>query len=412
MPDIEISKIKVRRGTNEQRKTVVLDQGELGYTTDTKRLFVGNGVTIGGVVVGSKIHDPLNNYFSLSTLNAQVGDIVAVDKIFYQLIDDDYTNLNNWIDYKFNIDTNVFTFDSNNTLYLNSSSLNATYLNPATITNGLKIDSGNLQCNFQTKSLEISSLKLSIKASGIDEREISSSSFINGLSGGSGSKIGIKSNANYFFYDSTGLNLSGYNPFTLRFSDLKSNWFGSGLVYSSTLSSLSANITNIDSSNSLVRGNDGKIGINTSIFGTGLYYNTSSQLLSSNLATVDNTSIVRNSDGSIKIQDGVTPGSVLLSKPTIDQFGRVTSQTSSIYGALTGNSTTNSTNSLSSLFNGNPSHTIDGGIPGLNITTFTAISSDGSVVTLSSAGFITFEGPTTTQNGQTIGRFAIPIFAY
>jgi hypothetical protein len=33
-------------------------------------------------------------------------------------------------------------------------------------------------------------------------------------------------------------------------------------------------------------------------------------------------------------------------------------------------------------------------------------------VSLSSAGFILFNSPSTTQSGQVIGRFAIPIFAY
>jgi hypothetical protein len=32
MADVSIVKLKVRRGTNEQRRSIVLDQGELGYT--------------------------------------------------------------------------------------------------------------------------------------------------------------------------------------------------------------------------------------------------------------------------------------------------------------------------------------------------------------------------------------------
>ena len=38
MPDIEIVKLKLRRGTDAQRQTVKLEQGELGYTTDAKRV--------------------------------------------------------------------------------------------------------------------------------------------------------------------------------------------------------------------------------------------------------------------------------------------------------------------------------------------------------------------------------------
>jgi len=48
MANISIVKLKVRRGSDAQRKTIVLDQGEIGYTLDTRRLFVGDGSTFGG----------------------------------------------------------------------------------------------------------------------------------------------------------------------------------------------------------------------------------------------------------------------------------------------------------------------------------------------------------------------------
>lgn len=44
--------IKIRRGTNADRLTVILDWGELGYTTDTKKLYVGDNTTLGGNEVG------------------------------------------------------------------------------------------------------------------------------------------------------------------------------------------------------------------------------------------------------------------------------------------------------------------------------------------------------------------------
>ena len=54
MANITIVKLKVRRGSDAQRKSIVLDQGEVGYTLDTKRLFVGDGAKYGGHVVGNK----------------------------------------------------------------------------------------------------------------------------------------------------------------------------------------------------------------------------------------------------------------------------------------------------------------------------------------------------------------------
>jgi hypothetical protein len=45
--------IKIRRGLNADRLSVVFDQGEIVYTTDTKLVFIGDGVTAGGNPVSS-----------------------------------------------------------------------------------------------------------------------------------------------------------------------------------------------------------------------------------------------------------------------------------------------------------------------------------------------------------------------
>jgi hypothetical protein len=36
-------KLIVRQGPDSQRKQIILDAGELGYSTDTKRLYIGDG---------------------------------------------------------------------------------------------------------------------------------------------------------------------------------------------------------------------------------------------------------------------------------------------------------------------------------------------------------------------------------
>jgi hypothetical protein len=53
MADISIVKIKIRRGSDSDRQRVVLDEGELGFTTDTRRLYVGDGNTVGGVNIAN-----------------------------------------------------------------------------------------------------------------------------------------------------------------------------------------------------------------------------------------------------------------------------------------------------------------------------------------------------------------------
>ena len=40
--------LRLRRGTNVERGLITPADGELVYTTDTKRLYVGDGTTVGG----------------------------------------------------------------------------------------------------------------------------------------------------------------------------------------------------------------------------------------------------------------------------------------------------------------------------------------------------------------------------
>ena len=79
MATISVVKLKVRRGTDSQRQQIVLDQGEMGYVTDSgsQRLFVGDGFTTGGVAAGVKLY-----LGSITETNApafqftQTGDLV------------------------------------------------------------------------------------------------------------------------------------------------------------------------------------------------------------------------------------------------------------------------------------------------------------------------------------------------
>src|ERR1700685_3855952 len=45
-------KIQIRRGVEAQRALVTPDVGEMLFTTDDKQLFVGDGATAGGLLVG------------------------------------------------------------------------------------------------------------------------------------------------------------------------------------------------------------------------------------------------------------------------------------------------------------------------------------------------------------------------
>lgn len=65
--------LRLRRGTDAQRLTITPLAGELIYTTDTKRLFVGDGVTEGGNAVDSNIDLSTQSINSLSDVNTS-GD--------------------------------------------------------------------------------------------------------------------------------------------------------------------------------------------------------------------------------------------------------------------------------------------------------------------------------------------------
>lgn len=372
MADITIIKLKVRRGTNTQRKSVILDQGELGYTTDTKRLFVGNGVLSGGVVVGSKVHPILSNYSSLTGTIAEINDVVVAASQFYQLTASDYTNINSWANISNKYDPTIFNLDGNGAITLTNNSIAASKLLSSSVNSGLAIQSGSLTLQYDATNFTLASNKLTLNSNGVDKSVLNSTAFGNGLTGGSGAIVGMNLDSNYLYVNgSNKLSISAF-PFTA----LNSNWFGTGLSYDGVNSKINANV-----------------------------------------ADVDNTTIIKNpSTKIISLPATFTNTSNEMSMVTTDQYGRTTLNQNAIFDVLTGKSASNNTNSLSSIFNGTPAHTINGAIPGLPVTQFQAMSSyNGNTLflTLTSAGFIVFNGNTTTRaDGKAIGRYAIPIFAY
>jgi hypothetical protein len=52
----QITKILIRSGTTAQKDTIVLNAAELGYATDSKKVWVGDGETAGGNIVGQKFY--------------------------------------------------------------------------------------------------------------------------------------------------------------------------------------------------------------------------------------------------------------------------------------------------------------------------------------------------------------------
>lgn len=86
----------LRRGTNAERLTITPLEGELIYTTDTKQLFVGDGVSTGGNIISASLSPSglgsdldLNNYKIYGTGNIDItGSINASSGIYGSFIGD------------------------------------------------------------------------------------------------------------------------------------------------------------------------------------------------------------------------------------------------------------------------------------------------------------------------------------
>jgi len=130
MADISIVKIKIRRGNNADRIKVVLDSGELGYTVDTKRLFVGDGNTFGGISIST-------NFLGVGPLSAGgFGDALPLDTVFdsntkklYALTGSNGGDIDEWYDISPRVDESTIRYDSNYKLGVIPGSINSLYMN-------------------------------------------------------------------------------------------------------------------------------------------------------------------------------------------------------------------------------------------------------------------------------------------
>ena len=159
-----ITKILFRRGTDSQRRTgggtgVTPQAGEPIFCTDSKRLFIGDNNTVGGVSVGVTNYGQVSALFALPGYNSSgldyaawtlfnnkqspvAGDLIydQSTNLFYTLTGtpDQIPALSSFVSYpaKFNINTNQFTFSgSNNQLNIKDGGINALQINSAALDN-------------------------------------------------------------------------------------------------------------------------------------------------------------------------------------------------------------------------------------------------------------------------------------
>jgi len=366
-PDIKVIKLKIRRGTDADRKLIKLDQGELGFTTDTQRVFVGNGVDTGGIVVGNKVYAPVNNtYNHLSTINAQVGDIQPLSGVSYQLIGTDYTQLSNWSLFSPQLNTTYLKYSNDQTgvLTLTPASIDSSVLSTTTLSSTtINFNSNKINVNYDT-SIFGATTQLTILTGGINANHISTSALGQGLTGGSGTLLKVDVDGTTIGFAGNKLQLISSPVTALRVENLG-------------------------------------LGFNT-------YYTTSGINIRTVITGVSSDSLALDGDGVLLFSSPPLTAVGTFELPYVTaEDGYITQIASSIYDILS----VSSTNPTMSAYNGVVNQ-LDNGWTGSNRTIITAISAGGTI-SLSSAGFVVFRGQEVIRRDGTTSTnsFAIPVFS-
>lgn len=76
MATTTVTKILFRRGTLADANTITLGQGEPGFTTDTKELYIGDGTTSPGIKIGAAAGGEFN-YTSLTAIGLETTNLSA-----------------------------------------------------------------------------------------------------------------------------------------------------------------------------------------------------------------------------------------------------------------------------------------------------------------------------------------------
>jgi hypothetical protein len=152
MIDRRIAKFKLRRGTDAQRLTVVFDEGELVYVTDTQRVYVGTGepTLSGGKAVAQAVFYTENQPPAIHS----PGDLhyqEDIGKFFIYNNDNFATFVGPYGD-----DTSI-TFDGNSKFTIASGGVKAQHLDAtvAKVSGGVGVGTSGLYINYDPSTLRI-----------------------------------------------------------------------------------------------------------------------------------------------------------------------------------------------------------------------------------------------------------------
>ncbi|NDA63751.1 MAG: hypothetical protein EBX50_17230 [Chitinophagia bacterium] len=184
MPD-PITRIVFRRGLYNEKANLILLQGEPAWTIDSKRLFIGDGTTFGGVPAGMR-NLGVATFGSTSTnLNAtqigyrgQPGDIIfdTVSNCIWSLTGSDPGLVASYSKYaaSFAAD-NTTTVENGGIFSVKQSGLNGTYFSSSTIGRGLERITSNTVLRIADPSSELTFVgnSLSITDAGVSNSKLS-----------------------------------------------------------------------------------------------------------------------------------------------------------------------------------------------------------------------------------------------
>jgi hypothetical protein len=198
-----ILKLVFRQGSDNDRRHIVFTSGEPVYTTNTRRLFVGNGSLSGGDVVGNLFlgYETSLASLALNKSPAVVGDFgfVTDSNKLYTLSGNTGSNTTDWKEVGgiYTSGSNLISINSSNVITLNALSANSVNIDlidaPLILNSGRIGLSANLPFQrVSTKTITVSS-GLTSSANGLS----STGSPMNPLS----ANIIIQSNQLYSKYD-------------------------------------------------------------------------------------------------------------------------------------------------------------------------------------------------------------------
>jgi hypothetical protein len=272
MPETEIVKLKIRRGLDEQRESVVLEQGELGYTTDKQRVWVGDGITQGGIVIGNKNYITANK---LTLTNATKGDTAFENNRLYQLKGGSVSNVSSWEEIGPQIDENVLEYNTSGRITIKDGGIGRKFLGSSIVDNTGGINTSTEDgLSVRTDNNTIRIVNNSLQVGQIGTQNIKRNAIGNGLTGGEGDIIALDIDTNKFKFTSGKLDVKLSDGMTFESSGLAVNINQEHFKYNTTgqLELKSGNGIDIDSGGA-------KIVVNTDHF----YFDNNALNIRSNL---------------------------------------------------------------------------------------------------------------------------------